>query len=38
MTVLSLNMASRSFWEVLAGSAPASMRRLHSAVVTQIHA
>jgi hypothetical protein len=36
--VLSLDMAYRSFREVLAGSTPASIRRLHSAVVTQIHA
>jgi hypothetical protein len=38
MTVLSLDMADRSFREVLAGSTPASMRRLQSNVVIQISA
>jgi hypothetical protein len=38
MTVVSLDMAYRSSWEVLAGSTPASIRRLQSNVVTQIHA
>ena len=37
-TVLSLDMAYRSFREVLAGSTPASIRRLQSIVVTQIPA
>jgi hypothetical protein len=32
MTLLSLDMTYRSFREVLAGSTPASIRRLHSAV------
>jgi len=36
--VLSLDMAYRSFREVLAGSTPASIRRLQSIVVTQISA
>jgi hypothetical protein len=38
MTVLSLDMAYRSSREVLAGSTPASIRRLQPNVVTQIHA
>ena len=36
--MLSLDMAYRSFREVLAGSTPASIRRLQSIVVTQIPA
>ena len=38
MTVVSLGMAYRSFWEVLAGLTPASIRSLQSNVVTQIPA
>jgi hypothetical protein len=38
MTVVSLDMAYRSFREVLAGSTPASIRRLQLNVVTQIPA
>jgi hypothetical protein len=38
MTAVSLDMAYRSFREVLAGSTPASMRRLQSNVATQIPA
>jgi hypothetical protein len=37
-TVVSLDMAYRSFREVLPGSTPASIRRLQSNVVTQIPA
>jgi hypothetical protein len=38
MDTISSPPHSISFREVLAGSTPASIRRLHSAVVTQIHA
>jgi hypothetical protein len=38
MTVVSLDMAYRSFREVLAGLTPASIRRLQPNVVTQIPA
>jgi hypothetical protein len=38
MTVVSLDMAYRSFRKVLAGLTPASIRRLQSNVVTQIPA
>ena len=38
MTVLFLDMAYRSFREVLAGLTPASIRRLQSIVITQIPA